>query len=579
MALALNGIGVGKGVGIGKAHMLWRGNADISHYSVPAHYINDEVARYRAAVAAVQRHLELTRRQVPRNIPVDVLALIDVHLLMTEDSAFTREPVLLIERHRCNAEWALQMQREILLQAFSNMTDPYLRARVDDVEHVVSHILRELVRADAGPGQSGERLRGRVLLVQNLAPADAVLLQQQGVSALITESGGATSHTAILARSLGVPIIIGLRQALRYIRHDDLLVVDSERGVVIVDPDKSILAHYQHRQQEVRRAHAALGKLIRRASVTRDGVEVSLRANVELPEESAAAKRVGAEGIGLYRTEYLFLDRDDAPDEEEQFEAYVRMVQVMGGKPVTIRTVDLGADKTHHRYDDSDSERTNPALGVRGIRWCLREPSLLQPQLRAILRVSAWGPVRLCIPMLTCVRELSQVLAWIARAKQELDEMGVEYDRNLAIGAMIEVPAAALMAAAFATRLSFLSIGTNDLIQYTLAADRLDEDVNYLYDPLHPAVLRLVDITLRAGRDANVPVGMCGEMAGDSRYTRLLLGLGLRDFSMQPGMVLEVKRAVHHAEVEAAVRYARCALLASDAHEVAELVEDLNRLS
>lgn len=575
MALALSGIGVGKGVGIGKAHVSWRGNADISHYSVPSHYINDEIARYRAAVAAVQRHLETTRRQVPRNVPVDILALIDVHLLMTEDSAFTREPVLLIERHRCNAEWALEMQRDILLQAFSNMTDPYLRARVDDVEHVVSHILRELIRAESGPGQ-GEKLRGRVLLVQDLAPADAVLLQQQGVCALVTESGGPTSHTAILARSLGVPIIIGLKQALRYIRHDDLLVVDSERGVVIADPGKAILTHYQQRQQEARRARAALGKLVRRPAVTRDGVEVHLRANVELPEESMAAKRVGAEGIGLYRTEFLFLDRDDAPDEEEQFEAYLRVVQAMDGKPVTIRTVDLGADKPMH-HDREAGDHTNPALGLRGIRWCLREPSLLRPQLRAILRVSAWGPVRLCIPMLTCLRELSQVLAWIARTKQELDEVGIEYDRNLAVGAMIEVPAAALMAQAFATRLNFLSIGTNDLIQYTLAADRLDEDVNYLYDPLHPAVLRLIEMTLRAGADANVPVGMCGEMAGDSRYTRLLLGLGLRDFSMQPGMVLEIKRAVHHSEVESAARYARAALLASDAYDVAELVEDLNR--
>lgn len=576
MALALNGIGVGKAVGIGKAHVLRRGQTDISHYSIPVHYLQDEIARYRAAVAAVQRQLQSTRRQIPRDVPVDILALIDVHLLMTEDSAFAREPVLLIERHQCNAEWALQMQRETLLQSFSNMSDPYLRARIDDVEQVVGHILRELMRGESGPAPAGEGLRDRVLLVQDLSPADCAVLQQQDVAALITESGGVTSHTAILARSLGVPTIIGLKQALRYIRHDDLVVVDGQRGVVIVDPDVRTLAYYQQRQQQARRARAALSTLSGQPALTRDGVKIALRANVELPEEATTAKRAGAEGIGLYRTEFLFFDRDEAPDEEEQFEAYLRVVQAMEGTPVTIRTVDLGADKPsdHHVFDG----RNNPALGLRGIRWCLRDPELLRPQLRAILRASFFGPVKLCIPMLTCLRELHQVRAWIARAKQELDAIGLEYDRALAVGAMIEVPAAALMAEVFVTHLDFLSIGTNDLIQYTLAADRLDEEVNYLYDPLHPAVLRLIDTTLRAGMQASVPVAMCGEMAGDSRYTRLLLGLGLRDFSMQPGVVLEVKRIVHDSEVAAASRYARAALHASDAVGVGELVDELNLL-
>ena len=573
MALALNGIGVGKGVGIGRAHVLRRGLADVSHYSIPPHFLQDEIERYRAAVTAVQRQLQSTRRQIPRDVPVDIIALIDVHLLMTEDSAFAREPVLLIERHQCNAEWALQMQREILLQAFGNMSDPYLRARIDDVEQVVNHILRELVRSESAPGSVGEGLRGCVLLVQDLAPADCVLLQQQGVSALITESGGVTSHTAILARSLGLPTILGLKQALRYIRHEDMVVVDGERGVVIVDPDARTLAYYQRRRRQAQRARAELVKLTGRPALTRDGVKITLRANVELPEEATVAKRAGAEGIGLYRTEFLFLDRDETPGEEEQFEAYLRVVRAMEGAPVTIRTVDLGADKPN---DGRVFDSRNPALGLRGIRWCLRDPELLRPQLRAILRASAFGPVRLCIPMLTSVSELRQVLMWIERAKQELDARGVGYDGRLAVGAMIEVPAAAVTAEIFATHLDFLSIGTNDLIQYTLAADRLDEEVNYLYDALHPAVLRLIDMTLKAGIQAGVPVAMCGEMAGDSRYTRLLLGLGLRDFSMQSGSVLEVKRVVHQSGVEAASRYARAALCASDAGAVGELVDELN---
>lgn len=577
MTLALSGIGVGKGVGIGRAHVLRRGDAEISHYSVPEHFLADEIARYRAAVAAVRRQLEATRLQIPRDVPVDIVALIDVHLLMTEDSAFVREPVQLIERHRCNAEWALKMQREVLLDAFASMADPYLRARVDDVEHVAGHILRELMRGEAGAGQGGGSLRGRVLFAHDLTPAEAVLLQQQGIHGLVTETGGPTSHTAILARSLGVATIIGLRQALRYVRHDELVVVDGEHGVVIVDPDARTLAHYQRRQLQGRRARAALARLSGRPAVSRDGVKVALRANVELPEEIAAVSRTGAEGIGLYRTEFLFLDRADPPCEEEQYDAYARVVQAMDGAPVTIRTVDLGADKVAGTH--GAGMQSNPALGVRGIRWCLREPGLLNAQLRAILRASALGPVALCIPMLTGVQELQQVLASIARAKRELDAAGVVYDRDLAVGAMIEVPAAALMADAFAAQLDFLSIGTNDLIQYTLAADRLDEDVSYLYDPLHPAVLRLIDITLRAGAGIGVPVAMCGEMASDVRYTRLLLGLGLRDFSLQPDMVLEVKHAVHHAEVALAMRYARAALRVGDAGEVAALVEQLNALA
>src|SRR3569623_852663 len=344
MTLALNGIGVGKGVGTGKAHILRRGYADISHYNVPARFVADEVGRYRSALAAVRQQLESARLQIPRDVPVDILALIDVHLLMTQDSAFAREPVLLLERHRCNAEWALQMQRETLVQAFGAMSDAYLRALVDD-----------------------------------------------------------------------------------------------ERGTVIVDPDERTLGHYQRRQQQTRRARAALARLSGRPAVSRDGVKVALRANVELPEEMLTAKRAGADGGGLYRTEFLFMDRSERPGEEEQFEAYVHLVQAMDGAPVTIRTVDLGADKT--RDGHGDGVRVNPARGLRGIRWCLHEPTLLRPQLRAILRASAFGPVRLCIPMLTGMRELREVLIWIERAKTELDVAGIEYDPDLPVGAMIEVPA------------------------------------------------------------------------------------------------------------------------------------------
>lgn len=580
MTLALNGVGAGKGVAIGRARLLRRGYFDISHYSVPAHFLADEIARYRAAIAAVKRRLESTRRQIPNDTPLDIFALVDVHLMMTDDSAFAHDPVRLIEQHRCNAEWALQMQREILVQAFHAMEDPYLRARADDVEHVVRRILYELVNDRPETGQTGDQLRDGIVLAEDLAPADAVLLQQHGVHALITEAGGVTSHTAILARSLGVPTIVGLRHALHYVRHDDLLIVDGEQGLVVVDPDGRTLRHYQRRQQQERRARAVLAKLTGKPAVTRDGVKMALRANAELPEELQAARRSGAEGIGLYRTEFLFLDRDEPPGEEEQFEVYLRVVRAMEGAPVTIRSVDLGADKenTGFDYGTEAGVRVNPALGLRGIRRCLKDPALLRVQLRAILRASAHGPVQLCIPMLTGVDELSQVLVWVERVKQELDAAGLPYDRGLPVGAMIEVPAAALLADGFASRLDFLSIGTNDLVQYTLAADRLDEDVSYLYDSLHPAVLRLIDITVQAGARRGVPVAICGEMAADPRRTRLLLGLGLRDLSMHPAMLLEVKQVVRRSALDSAQRYARAALDAGDVREVAELVERLNDL-
>ncbi|MEK7321444.1 MAG: phosphoenolpyruvate--protein phosphotransferase [Pseudomonadota bacterium] len=577
MTLALNGVGAGKGVAIGKARILRRGYFDISHYSVPAHFLADEIARYRAATAAVKRRLESTRRQIPRDTPLDIFALVDVHLMMADDSAFVHDPVRLIEQHRCNAEWALQMQRETLVQAFHAMEDPYLRARADDVEHVARRILYELLndRPETGPG---DQLRDGVVLAEDLAPADAVLLQQHGVRALITEAGGATSHTAILARSLGVPTIVGLRHAVHYIRHDDVLIVDGEQGLVVVDPDARTLRHYQRRQLQERRVRAVLAKLTGKPAVTRDGVTVTLRANAELPEELQTARQSGADGIGLYRTEFLFLDRDDLPGEEEQFEVYLRVVRAMAGTPVTIRSVDLGADKEYAHYAADGGARTNPALGLRGIRRCLKDPAMLRAQLRAILRVSAHGPVQLCIPMLTGVDELLQVLVWVERMKQELDAAGLPFDRGLPVGAMIEVPAAALLADSFASRLDFLSIGTNDLVQYTLAADRLDEDVSYLYDPLHPAVLRLIDLTVQAGARQGVPVAMCGEMAADPRRTRLLLGLGLREFSMHPAMLLEVKQVVRRSELDIARRYARAALDAADVGEVAELVERLNGL-
>ncbi len=576
MTLTLNGIGVAKGIGIGRARLLQHGSMDIVQYSLPAHYLYDEVGRYRAALDTVKIQLQATRRKIPRNAPVDIVALIDVHLMMVEDSVFSEGPVHHIEQQRCNAEWALHLQRQSLVKSFEEMSDPYLRSRMDDVEQVANRILGALLR-DASHPADYDGLQGSIVLADDLSPADTLLLQHHGVRAVVTAAGGVTSHTAILARGLGVPTVVGAHHALCYIRHDDLLVVDGDRGVLIVEPDARALRHYRARQREVRREWTALRALKSAPAVSRDGVAVTLEANIELPEDMAAVRKVGAVGVGLYRTEFLFLNRDGLPDEEEQYAAYLRVVRAQPGAPVTIRTLDLGADK--HLDGATVGDGRNPALGLRAVRLCLSDPALFRPQLRAILRASAHGSVRLCIPMVSSVREVRQVRALVQDCQRELSAQGLRHDPALPIGAMIEVPAAALIAGSLARHLDFFSIGTNDLIQYTLAADRLDDTVDYVYDPLHPAVLRLIGAVMRAAGRASVPVCMCGEMAGDARYTRLLLGMGLRNLSMHPARVLEVKRAVQNADVNALRTWVRRIMRAMEAEQVSELVDSLNATS
>jgi phosphotransferase system enzyme I (PtsI) len=399
------------------------------------------------------------------------------------------------------------------------------------------------------------------------------VLQQQGVAAFVTEYGGPLSHTAILARNLRIPTVVGAHWARRYLKEGELLVVDSTRGVILAEVDDRSLAHYHGRQDEERRYVAALGGLRNQPAVTLDGREIHLRANIELLEDAFAARAAGAQGVGLYRTEFLYMNRIDTPDEEEHLAAYLEVLMALDGGPVTIRTLDLGADKP---LATDRSVPTNPALGLRAIRLCLKEPALFLPQLRAILRASAEGAVRILIPMISSVREVRQVLALIDKTKQDLRRQGLAFDPRVPVGGMIEVPAAALIAAQLAQELDFLSIGTNDLIQYTLAIDRVDDEVNYLYDPLHPAILGLVHGTTVAGNAAGVPVSLCGELASDIRYTRVLLALGLTDLSIHPGDILDVKRVVTTTDVGRVEPLVHQLLTASHPDQTACLLEAIN---
>jgi phosphotransferase system enzyme I (PtsI) len=471
---------------------------------------------------------------------------------MLQDKALSVQPIHLIRNEGLSAEWALQQHRDALIQVFDKMEDPYLRTRRNDIDHVVDRILNILLEQHESPFAE---LRGQIILAEDLSPADVILMKNEGIAGFVTDYGGPMSHTAILARSLGIPAVVGTRGASRCLQHGEQLILDAGNGIVLADCDDRMLSHFVARQAANFTRAAELRRRGDQPPFTRDRQAVHLLANIELAEDVVLARANGAQGIGLYRTEFLYMNRHTPPSEEEHFAAYSAVVEGMQGRPVTIRTLDLGADKqpggAHHTAASS-----NPALGLRAIRLCLKEPELFYPQIRAILRASALGPVRILLPMLTNTWEVEQTERIIQQAMHHLDADGERFDRNIPIGGMIEVPAAALNARAFAERLDFLSIGTNDLIQYTLAIDRVDDEINYLYDPLHPAVLRLIRRVIKAAGAAGVPVGMCGEMANEVRFIPLLIGMGLREFSMQPAALLDVReqiRDLHTAKLAASM--------------------------
>jgi phosphotransferase system enzyme I (PtsI) len=567
VSFTLHGIGVSRGIVIGKAHIIERTELDIIEYAISVDEIPLEVARLHAAVQQAKLNLRDVRKEIPPTTSADIAAFIDTHLLMLEDSAFTFDAERLIKDLRCNAEWALKLQRDALVKAFDEMDDAYLRTRQDDVDHVVTRIQRILLNyAPLKHELPDHRLEGMVLLADDLTPADAILMQRNGVAAFVTDHGGPLSHMSILARSLGIPGIVGVHGIRKYVDENELLVIDAREGVVVGDPDAAALSHFRGKQAERQRHAESLGRLRGTATVTVDGCAVELHANVELPDDFIAAHDVGASGVGLYRTEFLYMNRSESPDEEEHFRTYRELIETLAGMPVTIRTLDLGSDKDFDA-GETRSVDPNPALGLRAIRLSLREPSLYWPQLRAIARASAFGPVRLMIPMLSTISEAHQVVADIRKVQADLASSAIAFDEDMPIGGMIEVPAAAICADSFAHLLDFLSIGTNDLIQYTLAIDRGNDAVNYLYDPLNPAVLRLIGNTIDAGISTATPVAMCGEMAGDVRYTKLLLGLGLRQFSVHPTLILEVKHVVNETDVGAVETIARELLTVSDPDE------------
>ena len=541
MSFALHGIAVSGGIAIGHAHLISHAQLETAHYLVPQDQIPQEIARFDQAVGSVRTELETLRRSVSPTAPAEFVGFIDVHLMILNDSMLSVRPREIIGNEQCNAEWALKTQVDELLAQFDAIEDTYLRERRSDVIQVVERVMKALL---GQPGYSPPVTDGNkklILVAHDLSPADVVQFKQHHFASFITDVGGTTSHTAVVARSLNIPSIVALHHARQLIREDELLIVDGTQGVVIVDPDSQSLAVYQLRQHQFELERLKLKRLRYMRATTLDGLPVDLHANIELPGDVVQARENGAMGIGLFRSEFLFLNRGELPDEDEQFEAYRRVALEMEGLPVTIRTYDLGADK---ELNEPQRLTTNPALGLRAIRLCLIHPERFLIQLRALLRASHYGKINILIPMLASAREVEQTLAFIGRAKASLDEEGIPYDQQIRVGGMIEIPAAALALSIFTRHLDFLSIGTNDLIQYTLAVDRTDDAVAHLYDPLHPAVLSLVSHVLRTAEKARVPVALCGEMAGDLSLTRLLLGLGLRQYSMHSAHLLDVKQRI-----------------------------------
>jgi phosphotransferase system enzyme I (PtsI) len=581
MTFALHGIAVSKGIAIGKAVLISRAALEVSHYLIEAGKEEAEANKLLDAFEQVRLELAQLRQGLPKDAPQEMAAFLDVHGMILADPALAEKPIKLIRTQRLNAAWALTTELNDLLEQFAEIEDAYLKERANDIRQVAERVLKALnaQQKDAlgdsdllSPSDVGV---DAIIVAHDIAPHDMLRFKEHAFTGFVTDLGGKTSHTAIVARSMEIPAVVGVRHASEMIRHGDWLVIDGEHGVVVVAPDEQLLSEYRLLQQKAIQETRKLQELKHSRTTTVDHVAIELLANIELPEDATQAVDLGAIGVGLFRSEFLFMDRKQAlPDEERQYQEYRRVVDLMHGLPVNIRTIDVGADKALGSGSDLSETGTSP-LGLRAIRWSLTEPEIFLTQLRAILRASAHGQARIMIPMLAHVKEIDETLRLIEKAKQQLHQRGQAFNPNIQVGAMIEIPAAALVLPLFINRFDFLSIGTNDLIQYTLAIDRADHAVAHLYDPYHPAILNLLFNIIDQAKRANIPVAVCGEMAGDPSMTKLLLGLGLTDFSMHFSQLLLVKREILKADVTLLKSRIGAVLKAIEPEEQVEALEKL----
>lgn len=576
--LSLFGSGIGRGIAIGQAYVLKTNDIETPIYNIKVGAVAAEVKRFKNAVLATETKYKTLLKNLPKSAPKESAAFINAHMLMLRDPLLLDESIKIIKKDLVNAEHALQSQANNLIKVFEQMEDAYLRNKQDDVQHITNRLLRSLlgIVSHSLDEFKDEDISGRIIIGKDLTPAETMFISERKVTAFVTDLGSQISHTAIVARSLKLPAVVGLHGSSKYIADDDLLIVDGMRGIIIVNPSSKVLKEYKSRLRAIKAREKYLNTLTNKTSKTLDGKRINLLANIESVNELKEVKRVKAAGIGLYRTEYLFMNREQAPTELEQFRTYKHIVSKLD-KPVVMRTLDIGGDKQLDFYYPQKKSSESP-LGLRAVRLCLSHMELFKPQLRAILRASAFGKVSIMIPMVSNIDEINQVFAIIKQTKSELRAESIAFDSRIRIGGMIEVPAAAIMADLFAQKLDFLSIGTNDLIQYTLAIDRVDDAVNYLYDPIHPAVLHLIRQVIKAGDKANIPVSLCGEMAGNVNYTRLLLGLGLKNFSMDATYLLDVKERILDADSSKFKRLIRKLMTSDNPSQARDSLVQLNKL-
>ena len=579
MSIVLHGFTAGKGIAIGRAHLILRGMTEVPQYNIIADELAAETTRFDNAIKASRRQLEQLRSAIPENAPTELGAFISLHLMLLTDATLSREPADIIQEQKINAEWALKLQTDKLSQQFDEIDDAYLRERKQDMLQVVERIHNNLV------GQSNELnletnlLEDTVLIAHDLSPADTVHFKEQRIAGFVTDAGGPTSHTAILGRSLDIPSVIGLRNARDLISENEWVIVDGINGVLIINPDDTVLAEYRGHMREYKNRKRALNKLKKTAATTEDGLNIELLANIESTEDIKQLHSAGADGVGLFRSEYLYLNRDTLPTEDEQYEVYSALIKKLKGKQLTIRTVDLGVDKNPRWFGQNASPNgsLNPALGLTGIRLCLAEPVMFRTQMRAILRAAAHGKVNMMWPMVASLTELKQCIVHFETAKRQLAERGEEYG-EVSLGCMIEIPSAALTVGSLLKLVDFISIGTNDLIQYTLSVDRGDDSVSHLYQPGHPAVLKLLQHIIRTANRMGKSVSVCGEMAGDSTYTRLLLGMGLRRFSMNPSNLLTIKDIVLRSHTGRLEEESAKLMRNEDPEKTDKLIKELNKM-
>ena len=549
--MVLHGYAAGKGIAIGRAHLVVRGISELPQYHLPENELDGEAARFEAAVKATRKQLEQLRSAIPENAPAELGAFISLHLMLLGDVTLSREPADILQEQAINAEWALKIQTDRLSQQFDEIDDEYLRQRKQDMLQVVERIQKNLAGQSTELNLDANLLDDTILIAHDLSAADTLFFKDQRIEGFITDIGGPTSHTAILGRSLNIPSVIGVGNARQLISEHEWVIVDGIQGVLIIDPDELVLAEYRLRLKHYRSRLRALNKIKKTAAATLDGEEIELFANIESADDVKALHNIGADGVGLLRTEFAYLNRDSLPEEDELYQLYSDIAKKLKGKPLTIRTVDLGVDKNPRWFGTGGTPNgsLNPALGLTGIRLCHAEPVMFRTQMRAVLRAAVHGKLRIMFPMISSLSELKQSLTHLDTARKQLAERQEAFG-ELEVGCMIEIPSAALTVSSLLKWVDFVSVGTNDLIQYTLSVDRSDDAVSYLYQPAHPAIIRLLAHIIRTANRMGKGVSVCGEMAGDTKYTRMLLGLGLRKFSMNINNLLDVKDVVLHSHTE-----------------------------